>query len=172
MGEQWIKLSTGERKRLEVLRQVSAGRLTVRQAAEVLELSERQMFRIVAAYRERRLASLAHGNRGRRPRARLPDELRAKVVELARTKYAGYSQHKLQKALAEHEGIRISRSTVRNILLEAETTRHASRQETSHGKHTGDVSQRTHEQKKERQAPANRPPHRKEVVYAPSSGRY
>jgi transposase len=122
MVEQPVKLSARDRRRLDVLRQVASGQFTVRQAAQVLDLSERQMFRLVAAYRERRLAGLAHGNRGRRPRTRLPDELRARVVELARTRYAGYSQHRLQKALAESEGIRISRSTVRNILLEAELT--------------------------------------------------
>jgi transposase len=152
MGEQWIRLSTGERKRLDVLRQVSAGQLTVRQAAEVLELSERQMFRIVAAYRERRLASLAHGNRGRRPRARLPDELRARVVELARTKYAGYGQHKLQKALGEHEGIRVSRSTVRNILIEATMARQEVKHEAAPGRHASGASQRAHEQAPGRQA--------------------
>jgi transposase len=122
MSDQPVKLSARDRRRLDVLRQVTSGQLTVRQAAQVLDLSERQMFRLVAAYRERRLAGLAHGNRGRRPRTRLPDELRARVVELARTRYAGYSQHRLQKALAESEGIRISRSTVRNILLEAALT--------------------------------------------------
>ena len=122
MVEQPVKLSARDRRRLDILRQVTSGQLTVRQAAQALDLSERQMFRLVAAYRERRLAGLAHGNRGRRPRTRLPDDLRARVVELAQTRYAGYSQHRLQKALAESEGIRISRSTVRNILLEAELT--------------------------------------------------
>ena len=173
MGEQWIRLSARDRKRLDVLRQVSSGQLTVRQAAEVLELSERQMFRIVAAYRERRLASLAHGNRGRRPRARLPDELRARVVELARTRYAGYSQQRLQRVLAEHEGIRISRSTVRNILVEADKSRRESRPETSQGKHASGVSQRQHEEQQERHGPVHRPqPHRKGPAYAPTGVRY
>ena len=173
MGEQWIRLSTRDRKRLDVLRQVSSGQLTVRQAAEVLELSERQMFRIVAAYRERRLAGLAHGNRGRRPRARLPDELRARVVELARTVYAGYSQSGLQRALAEQEGIMISRSSVRNILLEAEMATREDKHEAPPGKRSGGVSQRAHEQKQARQAQLRHPlPSKGGPSYAPSSGRY
>lgn len=122
MGEQWINLSERDRRRLAVVRRVAAGELSVKAAAEELDVSERQMFRIVAAYRERRLAGLAHGNRGRRPITRLPDEVRARVVELARTRYAGLSQQKLQQRLAQDEGIRISRSTVRNILLEARLT--------------------------------------------------
>jgi transposase len=122
MGEQWINLSERDRRRLAVVRRVAAGELSVKQAAEELDVSERQMFRIVAAYRERRLAGLAHGNRGRRPRTRVPDEVRARVAELARTKYAGESQQSLQRLLAENEGIKVSRSTVRNILLEARLT--------------------------------------------------
>jgi transposase len=128
MGDQIIKLTRRDRKRLDLLRQVAAGQLTVRQAAEALDVSERQMFRIVAAYRERRLAALAHGNRGRRPATRLPDEVRARVVELARTRYAGVSQQRLQRLLAAHEGICISRSTVRNILLEAQAAQVAEQQ--------------------------------------------
>ncbi|HET9494970.1 MAG TPA: helix-turn-helix domain-containing protein [Chloroflexia bacterium] len=123
MSERLVKLNDKDRERLEIVRRVATGALTVKQAAESLGVSERQMYRIVAAYRERRLAGLAHGNRGRRPASRLPDEVRARVAELARTKYAGESQHRFQQLLAENEGIRVSRSTVRNILIEAELTR-------------------------------------------------
>jgi transposase len=122
MSEQVNTLTQRERERLQAVRQVAAGELTVKEAAQKLDVSERQMFRIVAAYRERRLAGLAHGNRGRSPRTRLPDEVRARVAQLAATVYAGYSQNRLQQALARDEGIRISRSTVRNILHEAGLT--------------------------------------------------
>jgi transposase len=157
MGEQWIKLNEQDRRRLAVVRRVAAGELSVKQAAEELDVSERQMFRIVAAYRERRLAGLAHGNRGRRPSTRLPDEVRARVVELARTRYAGMSQQKLQQRLAEDEGIRISRSTVRNILLEARLTPEGGPSAPGPRQRSAHSSQHSSERKRGTQASSGHP---------------
>lgn len=156
MSEQVNTLTQRERKRLHAVRQVAAGELTVKEAAQKLDVSERQMFRIVAAYRERRLAGLAHGNRGRRPRTRLPDEVRARVAQLAATVYAGYSQNRLQQALARDEGIRISRSTVRNILHEAGLTGPQGPPGRSRRETRQRLSQASYAQSPGRQAPHNR----------------
>lgn len=77
------------------------------------------MWRIVAAYKKEGAAALPHGNRGRTPQHALDEGLRNRVVELARTKYAGCNHQHMSELLAEHEGILISRSSIRNILLEA-----------------------------------------------------
>ena len=42
--------------------------LPTTQAAEVLGISERQVRRVLAAYRREGAAALVHGNRGRQPR--------------------------------------------------------------------------------------------------------
>ena len=47
-----LKLSVREQKRLVVLNEVEKGRMVVRGAAEVLGISERQGWRVLAAYRE------------------------------------------------------------------------------------------------------------------------
>jgi transposase len=47
------------------MEQVMQGKITVRQAAEILGLSERQIKRLKAGIKEKGLAALAHGNRGR-----------------------------------------------------------------------------------------------------------
>ena len=68
---------------------------------------------MLAAYRERGAAALAHGNRGRRPHnATSPGEAAA-VVQLATERYEGANHTKL---LSEREGIALSRPTVRRIL--------------------------------------------------------
>ena len=58
--------------------------------------------------RERR-RRLAHGNRGRASPRRLSDAARDRILELARTEYRGYNDTHLAEALAEDEGIAISR---------------------------------------------------------------
>src|SRR4030042_312880 len=64
MREQ-VTLTLKEQKRLKLLNQVESGSLTVLRAAEALQLSERQLYRLLARYRLEGAAALAHGNRGR-----------------------------------------------------------------------------------------------------------
>ncbi len=75
------------------------------------------MKRLLAAYRDRGVLAIAHGNRGRKPANALEDGLKKLVVELATTKYSGFNQQHFTEFLAEREGISLSRSSVRNILL-------------------------------------------------------
>ena len=60
--EKRVILSMKELKRLKVVTEIEAGRITGSEAARVLGLSLRQVRRIVAAYRKEGAASLAHGN--------------------------------------------------------------------------------------------------------------
>jgi len=79
----------------------------------------RHVRRILAAYRKEGAAALAHGNRGRKPRNALDGGLKEQVVELARSTYAGCNTQHFTELLAEREGINLSRSSVRLILLGA-----------------------------------------------------
>jgi hypothetical protein len=60
---------------------------------------------------------LTHGNRGRKPVNTIEEDLRRQVVELAEDKYYGFNQQHFTEKLADKEGISLSRSTVRRILL-------------------------------------------------------
>ena len=108
-----------EQTRLQVLNSVLADQVPVCQAAEVLGVSERHMRRILAAYRKEGAAALAHGNRGRRPANTTTGTKMTYVVQLARTRYAGTNHTHLTELLTEREGIDLSRSTVRRILVSA-----------------------------------------------------
>ena len=109
-----------EQTRLQVLNSVLADQVPVCQAAEVLGVSERHMRRILAAYRKEGAAALAHGNRGRRPANTTTETNKMTyVVQLARTRYARTNHTHLTELLMEREGIDLSRSTVRRILVSA-----------------------------------------------------
>jgi transposase len=113
-----ITVDARAQRRLYVLQHLDAGRLTADQAAGVLELSVRQVRRLLASYRAGGLAGLVHGNRGRAPTHRTPDELRERLVGLARTTYAGVNRAHLADLLAEREGLAIPERTLRRILDE------------------------------------------------------
>jgi hypothetical protein len=62
------------------------------------------------------VAALAHGNRGQGARNAVDEETRHAVVALATEKYTGFNQVQLTEQLEAHEGIVLSRSSVRRIL--------------------------------------------------------
>ena len=82
-------------------------------------VSIRHTRRILAAYREKGAAAIAHGNRGRRPANATPSTLAIEAVRLARTRYAGVNHTHLSELLREREGIDIGRDTLRTILTNA-----------------------------------------------------
>ena len=114
-----VTLTPKEQSRLQVLNSLVAEQMTLDQAAEVMGVTPRHARRILAAYRERGAAALAHGHRGRRPTNATPEGLVADVVHLARTRYAGVNHTHLAELLAEREGILIGRTNLRRILLDA-----------------------------------------------------
>jgi transposase len=114
-----VTLNRKEQRRVGVLVEVEKGLITGRQAAGMMDVSLRQMRRLLAAYRKEGIAALAHGNRDRKPYNAIEDSLRQQVVSLASSKYTGFNHQHLTESLAEREDIFISRSSVRNILLGA-----------------------------------------------------
>ena len=114
--EKELILSGREQKRLLVMNEIEKKVLRVREGAEILGISERQGWRILAAYREEGAAGIAHGNRGRTPVHGLGEEIREQVVELAEKKYAGFNHTHLTEMLQEREGVKVSRPSVRRIL--------------------------------------------------------
>ena len=111
-----VTLNHREQARLPVLNTVLEYQLPTAQAAEVLGISERQVRRVLAACRREGAVALVHGNRGRKPRNALPEDIAAAVVVLASEKYAGFNHSHMTDLPAEREGIHLSRQTVSRLL--------------------------------------------------------
>lgn len=115
-----LTLKQREQTRLAVMGLMDRGSCTVVEAAAVLGVSERQVWRIRSAYRQEGAAGLVHGNRGRRSTRRVEQSTRARIVELAKSDdYQGCNQVLLTELLSEREDLRLARTTVRQILAEA-----------------------------------------------------
>ena len=109
-----------EEARRSLLDRVLAGDLQASQAAEILGVSERHAWRLLAAYRARGGAALEHGTRGRRPHNAVPADIAAAVVRFATTRCPGANHTHLAELLWEHEGLDLSSWTVRRILARAQ----------------------------------------------------
>jgi len=102
--------------RVHVIKSLIEDKMTSRDAAEVLSLSERQIKRLKAGVKKDGEVFVIHKNRGRKPKHTIPGEIREKIVFLARNKYKGVNYTHLAELLEERESITISQSSVSRIL--------------------------------------------------------
>lgn len=110
-----VTLTVKEQKRLRVLVELEAGRVKGRQVAEVLGVSLRQVWRLLAAFREEGAAGLAHGNRGREPVNKMAQATRERILALAEERYADYNDTHFTEKLEQLHQITVSRSTLRRL---------------------------------------------------------
>lgn len=99
----------------------SVGAITRQQAADLLQITDRQVRRLLIRYEAEGLPSVVHGNTGRTPANRTAEEILQKLKELAgkEGKYHDFNTSHLQEMLAEQEGIQMGRSTLDRLLVEA-----------------------------------------------------
>ncbi len=102
-----------------VLESADVGDLRAARATEVLGLSERHVWRLLATYRAQAAPALVHVNRGCRSQNAVPARVAAAVVRFASERYPGPNHTHLSELLWEHEGLDMSRFTVRRILQSA-----------------------------------------------------
>jgi len=112
-------MTTIEQRRAWVLAKVMAGELDVAEAAELLGLSIRSVWRLKRRFATEGPAGLVHGNRGRVSPRRIDESTRQQVRSLARGRYDGANDSHLAELLAERDGITLSRVSVRRILRAA-----------------------------------------------------
>jgi hypothetical protein len=86
-----ITMTVREQRRARVLTRVLLGELTMAEGSTELGLSERQLWRLRAAYVEAGPAGLIHGNRGRASARRIDPDRRSHIVEL-RERYGPFNE--------------------------------------------------------------------------------
>ncbi|HEV8696171.1 MAG TPA: ISNCY family transposase [Candidatus Limnocylindrales bacterium] len=114
--ETTITMTPREQRRAWVLTRVFKGELTMIEAAALVGLSVRQVWRLRVAVERDGPSGLVHGNRGRVSPRRLDGSLRSRIVELRRTRYVDVNDTHFGELLAEREGIAVSREALRQIL--------------------------------------------------------
>ena len=108
-----------EFQRVKVIENAAGGRLSVREASHLLQLSERQVQRLKRRYRPDSVGWVQHGNRGRSMPWALPLPQKQLILTLARGKYQGFNDSHLAEKLRDEENLAVSRETVRRILRTA-----------------------------------------------------
>jgi transposase len=114
-----VTMSQKEFQRVKVIENAAGGRLSVREAARLLQLSERQVQRLKRRYQPDSIGWVQHGNRGRSMPWAVSLPQKQLILRLARGKYQGFNDSHLAEKLAAEEHLAVSRETVRRILRAA-----------------------------------------------------
>src|SRR5689334_19264198 len=114
-----ITMSRKELGRLEALVDLDAGRTTAAQAARLIGVSERQVFRLLRAYRAGGAEGLVSRRRGRPGNRRYPDEVREAALAAVRERYADFGPTLAAEKLAGVHDLKLGRETVRRWMAEA-----------------------------------------------------
>lgn len=113
-----LRMSLKERDRIKVLEQVKSGLIDQIQAGEMLGLSTRQVRRLRRRYEAEGDAGLVNKSRGRVSNRLTPPDVKRKAQERLEGLYKGFGPTFAAEKLAERDGIKVSRETVRSWIAE------------------------------------------------------
>src|SRR3954469_16553479 len=114
-----VLMSKRELNRIDILARLESGCLTPGAAAALLQVSERQVYRLRRRFRDGGPAAIADRRRGRPSNNRLPDGLRDHAVTLVREHYADFGPTLAAEKLADRPNWRVSRETLRSWMIQA-----------------------------------------------------
>jgi transposase len=114
-----LTMSYRDTERLKVISRVEHAELTVAEAAESLQISERQMYRILCRYRKEGDSGVVHRLRCRPSNVAYSASVRKQVLRLYRERYADYGPTLFAEKLDAYHDIQVSRQTLMRWLAGA-----------------------------------------------------
>ena len=115
-----FEMGQRERDRLKVLHEADKRRITQKQAAEQLGITERQVRRLVARLRAVGDRAVMHGLRGRASNRRVdPKVERRAVAELSKPQCRDFGPTYATEHVSKHLGIQVGRDTLRKWMISA-----------------------------------------------------
>lgn len=114
-----ITMSQNELNRLEAIQKIRAHRLSVIQAADLLNISRSQVHRLLQAYDRAGADGLVSKKRNRPSNRRYTDDFRNHVLDLVRAHYVDFGPTFACEKLVEQHQVAISKETLRQWMTDA-----------------------------------------------------
>src|SRR5260370_1438029 len=114
-----ITMSRTEIDRMGVLQDLAASRIKVTEAATLMRLGRRQVFRLAKAYGKHGPQALVSRRRGRPSNRAYPADLRDMATGIIRERYPDFGPTLAAEKLAELHDIHLARATVRQWMITA-----------------------------------------------------
>ncbi len=119
MKENKLFMSLKEVKRLEIVKKIISKRLKQREGASILNISERQVRRLVKSYKEFGELGLTSKKRGKASNRRISLDMETKITTLILDTYYDFGPTLAAEKLEELDNIKVSKETVRQIMIRA-----------------------------------------------------
>jgi transposase len=113
-----LNMNAKELSRLEVMQKLSEKRMSQKEAGTILQLSTRQIKRLLKTYRQRGAAGLVSKHRGRTGNNRLAEAVKQRALNLLKTTYQGFGPTLAHEKLVEKEKLKLSDESVRQLMIE------------------------------------------------------
>ncbi len=117
-GEDIIMMTQGELKRLHIAKKAIENAITQTEAADFLDISLRQVGRIIARIRLQGDKGIIHKSRGRPSNRAKPNKIKDKVLKLCREKYKDFGPTLASEKLFEIDKIKLNDETLRLWFIE------------------------------------------------------
>ena len=114
-----ITMSLREVDRLKVIQAMTEGFLMGKRVTQRLQLSTRQVHRLVQRYRDAGVSGLTSRNRGQPSNHQLQPGFEQRAAALIRERYQDLGPTLAAEKLVECHGLRLAKETVRRIMMDA-----------------------------------------------------
>lgn len=115
--EDTVTMSAKELRRVHVLRQLREKRITQRKAGEMLQVTDRQIRRLLGRVNAAGDQGRVHRGRGKPSNRRVPEKRKQKVLALYEERYGDFGPTLAVEKLAERDGLTLSAETLRRWLI-------------------------------------------------------
>jgi transposase len=116
-------MSNGELTRADLMQRLVDNRLKQAEVAALLNLSVRQVKRLLRAYRQGGAGALVSKRRGKASNHQLPQETKDQALKLIKTRYSDFGPTLAREKLLDLHDIKLSVESVRTLMICAELWR-------------------------------------------------
>jgi len=117
--EEFYSMSNKEITRLEILQRLLQKKISQIQAGELLNISSRQIRRILKNYHQGGVAGLISKKRGKPSNNRIADTIKQYAISLIKQHYVDFGPTLAAEKLSEKHELKLSVETVRMLMVQA-----------------------------------------------------
>ena len=111
-----VELRMNEQEKYEIIKELVEHNGNKHRASKKLNLSIRQIDRLINIYKEKGKSGFVHGNRSKKPATTLDKSISETIILLYNTKYQGFNFSHFKEYLEEEENIKVSYKFIYNVL--------------------------------------------------------
>ena len=115
-----VELRMNEKQKYEIIKELVDHNGNKNRAAMKLNLSRRQIDRLIIKYKETGKSAFIHGNRARKPVNHFDKSISNDIITLYQNKYYGFNFNHFKEYLERDENIKVSYKFIYNTLMKAD----------------------------------------------------